>query len=171
VNLKQDSAGKNLKQDLDTEQFPVNISYFCVCLCDNTGVWIHGLTLLGRCSTTWATPPVFFALVIFEIRSHIYAWAGLDHDPSIYACCIGWDDRLMPPGPAFYWLGWNLMNFLPRLASNCNPPHLCLLSSQDYRRELLCPVISLNNILSVRAWRLFNQSTPLRDAVQSPANL
>jgi hypothetical protein len=27
------------------------------------------------------------------------------------------------------------MNYLPRLASNLNPPDLCLLSSWDFRRE------------------------------------
>jgi hypothetical protein len=32
-----------------------------------------------------------------------------------------------------YWLGWGLMNFLPRLALNHDPPNLYLLSSWDYR--------------------------------------
>jgi hypothetical protein len=31
------------------------------------------------------------------------------------------------------------MNYLPRLASNCDPPDLCLLRSEDYRLELLVP--------------------------------
>jgi hypothetical protein len=39
----------------------------------------------GKTSITWATPPALFALVIFEIASHVYAQASLDHDPPIYA--------------------------------------------------------------------------------------
>jgi hypothetical protein len=31
------------------------------------------------------------------------------------------------------------MDYLPRLTSNRGPPDLCLLSSKDYRRELLAP--------------------------------
>jgi hypothetical protein len=31
------------------------------------------------------------------------------------------------------------VNYLPRLALNDDPPDLCLLSSWDYRRELLAP--------------------------------
>jgi hypothetical protein len=34
------------------------------------------------------------------------------------------------------------MNYLPRLTSNCDPPDLCLLSSQDYRREPLVPSLT-----------------------------
>jgi hypothetical protein len=43
----------------------------------------------------------------------------------------------------FYWLRWGLANSLsppPRLASSCDPPDLCLLSSQDYRYEQPYPV-------------------------------
>jgi hypothetical protein len=28
------------------------------------------------------------ALVIFQIMSHAFAWADLDHDPSIYVCLL-----------------------------------------------------------------------------------
>jgi hypothetical protein len=34
------------------------------------------------------------------------------------------------------------MNYLPRVASNGNPPDLCLLSSRDYRQEHRCPALS-----------------------------
>jgi hypothetical protein len=33
-----------------------------------------------------------------------------------------WEDGSMPPHLAFYWLRWGLTNFLPRLASNLDPP-------------------------------------------------
>jgi hypothetical protein len=38
------------------------------------------LCLLGRCSTTWATSPALFPLVIFEIGSYFFAqgWVHLD---------------------------------------------------------------------------------------------
>jgi hypothetical protein len=35
------------------------------------------------------------------------------------------------------------VNYLPRLALNCDPPHLYLLSSKDYRHEPLA--LSYNN--------------------------
>jgi hypothetical protein len=34
---------------------------------------------------------------------------------------------------------WSLSNYLPGLASNCDPPGFSLLSSQDYRRESPAP--------------------------------
>jgi hypothetical protein len=42
---------------------------------------------LGRCTSTWVLPPAlpFFALVIFEIESQIYAQTILDSDSPIYA--------------------------------------------------------------------------------------
>jgi hypothetical protein len=43
------------------------------------------------------------------------------------------------------------MNYLPGLASNHNPPDLCLLSSWDYRREPLAPsFICLHRCLETR---------------------
>jgi hypothetical protein len=41
------------------------------------------------------------------------------------------------------------MKYLPELASNHDPPDLCLLSSQDYRREALLP--SKNRCFTARA--------------------
>jgi hypothetical protein len=41
--------------------------------------------LLERHSTTWAMLPAIFALVTFEIASHVYAQASLDLHPTIYA--------------------------------------------------------------------------------------
>jgi hypothetical protein len=48
----------------------------------------------------------------------------------------------MPPCLA-YWLQWGLLNFLPGLASNCDPPDLCLPSSWDNRNDSLIPASKL----------------------------
>jgi hypothetical protein len=37
----------------------------------------------------------------------------------------------------FYWLKWGLANFFLRLASNYDPPYLCLLNSWDYKEKQL----------------------------------
>jgi hypothetical protein len=42
--------------------------------------------LLGRCSTIWTTHLTLLILVI--LGSCIYAWAGSDHNPSIYVSCV-----------------------------------------------------------------------------------
>jgi hypothetical protein len=35
--------------------------------------------LQSRCFTTWATPPVYFVLIILEMESReLFAWAGLE---------------------------------------------------------------------------------------------
>jgi hypothetical protein len=52
----------------------------------STGVWTQGLVLAMQ--VAWATPPVFFALVVFGIGFHIYSWADLDHNPPIYASSV-----------------------------------------------------------------------------------
>jgi hypothetical protein len=53
---------------------------------DGIEVWTQGLALArqGRYSTTWATCPALFALVIFGIGSHIFPVVGLDHSSPIY---------------------------------------------------------------------------------------
>jgi hypothetical protein len=40
----------------------------------------------------------------------------------------------------------------PGLASNCDPPHLCLLSSEDYRREPLAPSPGFNLTTNLQMW-------------------
>jgi hypothetical protein len=43
-----------------------------------TGVWIRALRLQSRHSSTWATSPLHFALVILKMSSHkLFAQAGL----------------------------------------------------------------------------------------------
>jgi hypothetical protein len=71
-----------------------------------------------------------FGIVIFETGSGFLPWPACT---VILLFTLG-DDRHRPS----HWLKWGLINFLPRLASNHNPPNLCLPSSY-YRLELLCP--------------------------------
>jgi hypothetical protein len=79
---------------------------FCVC---GTSVELRASPRRGRCYTTWATLPAFFALVILEIWSHFLprlAWTTMV-------------DCFTTPS---YWLRWGLVNFL--LTLNHNPPDL-----------------------------------------------
>jgi hypothetical protein len=93
-----------------------------------TGVWTWASCLLGRGSTVQAMS--FFALVILEIGYGFLprpAWTPI----LLYASRHCWDDRCVPPHPA---IGWDrgLVNYLLRLTSNFDPPHLTL-PSCDYR--------------------------------------
>jgi hypothetical protein len=57
-------------------------SFAFLCL-EVLGFEFSNLSLLGKCSTTWAMSPVFFALVIFHIGSwHFSSWVGLRLWPS-----------------------------------------------------------------------------------------
>jgi hypothetical protein len=55
------------------------------------------------------------------------------YSPGLPCSCLYFlhhcDDRHAPSCPALSWLNRSLANFLPRVASNHDPPHLCLLSS------------------------------------------
>jgi hypothetical protein len=66
----------------------------------------------------------------FWVRDSGYARAGLDHKHLISASPCCWDDR----HPGISWDG-DLVDFLPRLASNCDSPYLHLLRRYDYRHE------------------------------------
>jgi hypothetical protein len=62
--------------------------------------------LQRRCSTAWATPPVYFALVILEIGSHqLFAQADLEPRSSWSQRprCLGlqsWASGARPPHPS-----------------------------------------------------------------------
>jgi hypothetical protein len=57
---------------------------------------LRALHLLGEDSTV--LPPALLALVIFQIRSHIFA-QGHPGPPSSYLCLLySWNDRCVPPG-------------------------------------------------------------------------
>jgi hypothetical protein len=101
-------------------RFPVmalwELCFFCYCCCF-FAVLEFELRFphwLGKCSTTWAMPPVLFALVILEIGSWLLsrpAWTV--HNPPILCSLqlLGWQVHTTMPN---YWLGWGLTNFLPR---------------------------------------------------------
>jgi hypothetical protein len=55
-------------------------------------------------------------------------WTGLYCNPPLYTFPPIWDDSCLPLCPAIDWDG-GLVNSLPWLASNHDPPHLCLLDS------------------------------------------
>jgi hypothetical protein len=72
------------------------------CICCFLGFFFGGAEvecraphLLGRCSTTWGTPPTLFLLICFWDRILPYAQAGLDQ--------IAEDDRYVPWCPAVGW--------------------------------------------------------------------
>jgi hypothetical protein len=52
------------------------------------GFELRALSLLGRCSTTWAMSPVLSASVIFWAGTHICALVSLDHSPANSASYI-----------------------------------------------------------------------------------
>jgi hypothetical protein len=97
----------------------------CVC---HSGQKPGAFCLLERHSPSLAPPPPIFVLVIFEIASHVYAQASLDHDPVIYASFIA-GMVIMPPFPAFIGGDGGLVNFLSVLTLKHHPPSLYLLSS------------------------------------------
>jgi hypothetical protein len=83
-------------------------------------------------------PQGLFAFIIFQIKSLVFVpgWPGLQS--SYFSFPHSWDDRHTTMS-SFYWLRWDLTNFLPKLG-NCDPPNLCFPSSWDYMHELPCPV-------------------------------
>jgi hypothetical protein len=119
-----------LKQFWAEEGLGLPYVLFIYLFLGGTGNWTHAKHIGTLPLEPW--PSALFALVTFEIRSHVYAQAGLYHDWSSYVCFLhSSDNRNILPIQLFsyYWLRWNLMNLLPGMASNHNPPNLCLPSS------------------------------------------
>jgi hypothetical protein len=74
------------------------------------------LHLLGRCSSTWVTPPSpFLLLVMFQAGFYIFVQSW----PPAYGLPCSWNDKNMPPCPV-HLLRSGLTNFLPRLFLNWN---------------------------------------------------
>jgi hypothetical protein len=87
------------------------------------------LHLLSRCSTTQTIPTSTFASVVSWIGS-CFLYLGWLGPWSSYLCFLSsWDNRHTPLGPAFYWLRWGPMNFLPGFGLKLWSPYLRLLSS------------------------------------------
>jgi hypothetical protein len=109
--------------------------------------WLGTMTIL--ISASWVARITGMSLAtsnIFQIGSHLYAQAGVDHDCPIYASHVAGITN--SHHEAFYWLRLDLPNCLPRLALNCDSPHFQIPRNWDCRHETLHPVlIFLNNIL------------------------
>jgi hypothetical protein len=74
--------------------------------------------LLGRHSSAWVMLLSFFVLVIFEIGSHFLPGLAWTTILLFYTSCCTWDDRYVPPHPAFSVEMRVLLTFLPWLAWN-----------------------------------------------------
>jgi hypothetical protein len=97
----------------------------------DTGVWTQGLYLADRHFTTWAMPPTLFWFSYFSNRvspwsSQLGPWFSYLH---FYIPMVTGHTTL----PSFYWMRWGLtfLHFFffflgPGLASNLDPPSLCL---------------------------------------------
>jgi hypothetical protein len=93
-----------------------------------------------------ATPPVPFALVFLEIASWflpILSWTTIILFYTSHHC---WDDRCLPPCPAFSVELGSCEIFLPRLAWNHDPPKLSLLCSWDNSQVLQHPAVGWDEI-------------------------
>jgi hypothetical protein len=105
--------------------------------CSNSGL----CACEGSTSTTSATPPAHFAVVVLEMGSHIYSLADLGPLP-IVARMTGAYCYTQP-----FPLRWCSWMFLLRLAWNHHPPDLSLLCSWDNKCTLLCPAIGWDTVL------------------------
>jgi hypothetical protein len=115
--------------------------------CSSVGFELRTLSLLGKCSTSWATPLDLFSLVILEIGSHFLPKLAWTLILLFYASHYTWDDRHVPPCPTFFhWDGVLQTFFLPRLVWNYDPPYLSLPSTLDGRHVPLQPAIGCNGV-------------------------
>jgi hypothetical protein len=100
---------------------------------------LRALSLLGKCSTTWATAPDHFCFSYFSSRVLWFYMLALDHNPPTYSLLCSSNDRCIPPCSA-YLLRWGIATFWQGLASNHDPPDFCFPRSRDYRQKPLCLV-------------------------------
>jgi hypothetical protein len=87
--------------------------------------------LLGRCC------PTSFCFSYFSVRGTCFC-PGLDCRPATYAFLV---TEIID---GYHWSDWYLTNFLPGLASNLDPPDLCL--------QNIITVVALVEIFSDLFW-------------------
>lgn len=101
----------------------------CVCVLLARELRVLGLPPVEPCPHLLHTP-ILSALVIFQIRSQTLV------QPYMVILLLTplsvWDHKLILPCPVCL-LRQVLPNFLPTLASNCNPPDFQLPNSWDHR--------------------------------------
>jgi hypothetical protein len=61
--------------------------------------------LADKYSATWTMFPTLFTLVIFDMKSHVYAQAGLYCHPPIYTSCVAGMTGTSHHAQLF--IGWN----------------------------------------------------------------
>jgi hypothetical protein len=86
------------------------ISFFFFFLMMVLGSKLSASYLLGRCSTALATPLPLFAVVVLGVGSCFLsrlAWTAV----LVYVSCHSWDDRCVPPHPAFFFWDESLRSF------------------------------------------------------------
>jgi hypothetical protein len=90
----------------------------------STGVWTLGLALARKVLYHLNHTPTLFTVVIFQIGSCSFC-SGRSALRSCLSCLLhGWDDRHVPPHPAFF-VEMDRNSFLT-LALSYNPTNLCL---------------------------------------------
>jgi hypothetical protein len=84
------------------------------------------LCLLGKYSTIWTMPLVLFFFSFSFFKGVVFlSVVCSDSDPPTYDLLCNWDHKCMPPYQVC-WLRCSPTNFWTVLASNSNPPEICL---------------------------------------------
>jgi hypothetical protein len=122
----------------------------------NMGVELRTLHLLSRYCTSSAMPTALFAYYFWDRAPH-YAWAGLDHDPPIYASLCSWAEwhhahLLVEMG--------NLENFLPGLPWTIILPistsWIARITSLSHHAWWMCIIFTQQNLCSLISWCVRN---------------
>jgi hypothetical protein len=117
------------------------IFFICVCMVGGTVVWTQNF-VLPRVPRNYHLRPTSSSFCPGYLENR----QGLDFcpgQPRLQSPILSFPTLLewqMPTiTPIFFPLRWSLTNFLPGMASSCNPSHLSLSSCYDYRYEPLVP--------------------------------
>jgi hypothetical protein len=111
------SLGRNMRTWGQFEVLEIiNILLMLLSFFVRPGVWTQGLVLAGLALHHFHhTPSPFFFSCFFKV---LHVFPGCSGRDLCFPC-------LCNTTPS-HWLRWGPMNFLPRLASNCEPPDLHL---------------------------------------------